>query len=141
MIEAVAPAIYMIIRPEASFWVEWGELGESTTTLQSFRSGCYEGAFCADATGGAWRVIEASLGREPGLLDRVLPWRRLPVELRLGPRRDLSLGELLAHLSTILDRKGDFQDSLTIAPGELLYLLGGAESIGEAIRIVAEHTE
>jgi hypothetical protein len=74
----------LFVRPGLAFWVEPAWTGTVEATLQAFEEGCFDGTWCLDSAGVRRPIVRAELVRKPGLLDRLLLWRRMPVRLELG---------------------------------------------------------
>jgi hypothetical protein len=79
----------LFVRPGLAFWVEPAWTSTHAATLQAFEEGCFDGTWCLDSEGVRWPILRAMLVKAPTFLDRLLPWRRVPVRLELGqPDRD-----------------------------------------------------
>ena len=74
----------LFVRPGLAFWVEPAWSSTYAATLQAFDEGCFDGTWCLDSVGVRWPILRAVLLRAPRFLDRLLPWRRVPVRLELG---------------------------------------------------------
>jgi hypothetical protein len=100
MMEPAFPVL--AVRPETSFWVSasWEDL--SRCTLQAFENGCYCNLAIFDSTGMLRKVVEASLVRGPSFLDRLFPWRQIPVSIHLGGEKDAGVSEVATWLCAIL---------------------------------------
>jgi hypothetical protein len=98
----------LVIRPGIAFWVETAPAAAWTATAQALAEGCFDGALCCDGGGGAWEVLSATAEASPP----ALPWQRMAVAIRLGPRREMTEAELRALLLGALDGAGAFADSL-----------------------------
>jgi hypothetical protein len=130
---------FLVIRHGKSFWVERNEPGSCAATLQAFREGCFSEASCYDETGGLWPIVAANLRQRPSIIHRVLPWLRIPVELRLGSRKQVELREVIAQLVVVLKRDSGFSDYLKDSPAEVLQRFETARTPGDVIRIAGEH--
>jgi len=131
---------FLVIRKGTSFWVEDRPVDECSATLQAFHDGCFHDACCYDAAGARWPILGASLRRRPSLAQRLLPWRQVPVEIRLGACSQPDLREVISELAAVLKRGGEFGDSLTIGPGALIERFQGASLPSDIIRIAVEST-
>jgi hypothetical protein len=130
---------YLVVRPALSFWVESRPPTDCSATLQAFEDRCFSHAWCYDAAGRAWRVVEARLKRPPTLVERVLPWRRVPVELRVEPRAEGGFAEALALIREILESDNDFREFLETPPAELLACVSGARNTADLIALLERH--
>jgi hypothetical protein len=130
---------FLIIRKGKSFWVESTEPSKCAATLQAFREGCFTEACCYDRTGGLWSIADAKLEQGPSILYRILPWRRIPVELRFGPRKQVDVREVVSRLTEVLQNDSEFCVSLRVPPAELLLRFESARTPAEVIRIASEH--
>jgi hypothetical protein len=92
----------LFVRPNLAFWVESNSDGYTSATLQAFGEGCFEGTWCLDVAGGRWEISQATLVEKPRLLDRLLPWRRVRVDVQLGPRMQANVSEVVEELCQIL---------------------------------------
>jgi hypothetical protein len=129
---------FLVIREGKSFWVESRPLNECSATLQAFREGCFRDACCYDATGGVWPILSAQLKERPSLAQRLLPWRRVAVQLRIGARSEADLKALLSQLAVVLQSEGEFCESLAVPPNQILQRLETARTPSDAIRIACE---
>ena len=127
---------FLVVRPQLSFWVERTRHTDVQATLQAHREGCFDGAVCVDASGGLWPVVEARLRDDPKLLDRAVPSRRVPVTLRIGRRKEVSVREVVTYFADILRDESEFCDHLKTPPAFLITLLEACDSIEEVIRVV-----
>jgi hypothetical protein len=128
-----APPI-LVIRPGVAFWVETVPADALTATAQALAEGCFDGALCCDGGGGAWEVLSATADAPPP----ALPWQRMAVAIRLGPRRTMTAGELGGLLEGVLDAAGAFADSIDAGAargafaraGDIPGLIAAAASVG-----------
>jgi hypothetical protein len=86
-----------------------------------------------------WPIVEATLDEEPSGTDRLLPWRRLPVTLRLGMRQEVSVPALVSQLSAVLRENQAFCDQLRISADRFVQALERAESAAEILDLVRAH--
>lgn len=98
--EPTAP--YLVIREGKAFWVNARPVSETSATLQAFDEGCFREASVYDVTGRLWPIASASLKSRPSLWQRLLPWRRVPVALRLGPPTSVSIPEVVSWLTRVI---------------------------------------
>lgn len=126
---------FLVIRPAIAFWVERDPITECTATVQAVREGCFDEAACYDRTGGEWPIEGSRYRQDPTLRSRLLPWTRIPVELRLAARRTVSPGEIVARLTDVLQSDTPFREALGRPPDELRALFTQAETAAEIIRI------
>lgn len=106
---------FLIIRKGKSFWVENASLNNWTATLQAFREGCFLEASCYDAAGGMWPITKATLTQRPSLFQRLLPWRRVAVELHLGARVEVDIKHAVSQLEEVLRSDTEFIEFLAIS--------------------------
>lgn len=132
---------FVVIHQGKSFWVEERTVNEWRATLQAFHDGCFKDACCYDATGGLWPVLSAGLRQPPSFVQRLLPWRQVPVEIRLGARSEPDLRDVIRKLEVVLRSESDFSESLDTSPTALLERLEGARMPLDVIRIVSESTD
>src|SRR5262245_34449283 len=111
---------FLIIRERMSFWVQRSTAHEASATLHAFDEGCFREAFCYDATGGLWRIVDATLRTRPSFLQRWLPWRRVPVHLHFGPRTETTIAEMVSRLDEVLRSENEFCEYLGAPAEELL---------------------
>ncbi|WP_137127972.1 hypothetical protein [Roseomonas sp. HF4] len=97
----------LVIRPGIAFWVEAAAPEAWTATAQAMAEGCWTDCLCCDAGGGAWAVLAAA----PAGPTPLVPWRRMPVAVCLGPRRDMALPDLRALLEGVLSTDGSFAEA------------------------------
>ena len=129
----------LFIRPKLVFWTESEWNGTSSATLQAFREGCYERAQCLDATGRNWPIVAANLVAPVSLLDKLLPWRRLPVALTLGVPTPVVLRQVVEALCEILSHpESDFPFELAAPPATVQAKLRSAQSVPQLIAIAKE---
>jgi hypothetical protein len=126
----------LFIRPKLAFWIESQWNDSFLATLQALREGCYEKTRCLDNAGRNWSIIAADLLTPASFLDKLLPWRKLPVALTLGvPTRAVlddeveALCEILSHPDT------DFPFALASPPVAIQAKFKSAQSIPELISI------
>jgi hypothetical protein len=98
------------------------------TAMDSFRN-----AVCYDGSGTTCTIIDVIPLRDMTLLDRMLPWRQIPVRLVLQPGPDLSLAAVRVRLLSILQGDSEIADFLKIPTGEAITRLNQARTPGELI--------
>lgn len=96
--------------------------------MDSFRN-----AVCYDGSGTTCTIIDVIPLRDMTLLDRMLPWRQIPVRLVLQPGPDLSLAAVRVRLLSILQGDSEIADFLKIPTGEAITRLKQARTPGELI--------
>jgi hypothetical protein len=99
---------FLVIRERTSFWVETSAAHEASVTLHAFYEGCFREASCYDATGGLWRIVNATLRKRPSFLQLMLPWLKVPVHLHLGPRTETTVEEVASRLAQVLRSENEF---------------------------------
>jgi hypothetical protein len=129
---------FLVIREGLSFWVERQPASTVAMTLQAFDEGCYSGALIYDGEGCLWPVEQAALKVQPTFIDRLLPWRLLPVELHLGPPVAAGVPKIFAKLERILRSESEFADTLREPRDVCLERLRTARSAYELIVIAAQ---
>jgi hypothetical protein len=126
---------FLIVRKGLSFWVETRAVDNCSATLQAFREGCFRDAWCYDSTGGGWAILDATLKQPPSFAQRVLPWKRVAVELHLGSRVTTDPATVASELATVFRSGNEFCDHLPEAPAEVLRRIEAATSMAELIQI------
>ena len=126
---------FLIVRQGQSFWVEAHAPEHCSATLQAFRDGCYSGAWCYDATGGEWPIINATLKERPTLLQRSFPWKRVAVELHLGLRVEADLAAAISRIAEVLRSDNEFCQGLRTPPAEVLRQFESARTTADLIQI------
>lgn len=132
----------LFVTPHA-FWLERAWNSTHATTLQAFRSGVFVDAWCVDAGRQRWPIVSAQPVRTPSLLHRLLPWRRFPVKLTLGPVEPAQLGSVVHALCDILaDPESDFAyDSFTASPEVLQHELRHVSSLEALFSVVSARSK
>ena len=130
---------FLVVRPGEAFWVETCQPDECSATLQAFRDGCFAGASCYDVTGGEWPIRDAILKRRPSLLDRALPWKRLPVILHLGPRVEVDLLTVISRIGDILRSSNEFCEHLRTPPSEMLKQFERARTPADVLEVARRY--
>ncbi len=97
-----------------SFWVQDAPLERIECTTDAFKEGVYSGALVLDASGQVWNVERAELGKAPNTLDKLLPWRKIPVSLEVEPVSDKSAEDIAAELKSVLDAECEFTSQLGV---------------------------
>src|SRR5215510_4767200 len=100
---------YLLIREGKAFWVESRPPSNSLATLQAFKEGCFNDAWCYDATGSLWPIESATL-------KRVIPWRRVSVELQMGTPARVDVAEVVSRLGRVLRVDNEFCEDLPAPP-------------------------
>jgi len=126
---------FLMIRGGQSFWIQRRQAREASATLQAFEEGCFRNAYCYDATGGLWPVVNATLIESSSLLHRSIPWTQVPVELHLGPRTEAPLEEVVLLLAAVLRVKNEFTELLRPSAADILKRFQNAVSPSQIIQI------
>lgn len=124
---------FLAIRRGMAFWVEDWTDGHSSSTWQALRHGCYKDLVLYDTAGVVWPVLRATPVSGPGLLDRLLPWRRIKVALVLGDGVPTPLRDVVERVRTILETDRDFEWQRGPTPPELAAQFNAATSAREVI--------
>jgi hypothetical protein len=98
------------------------------TAMDSFRN-----AVCYDGSGTTCTIIDVIPLRDMTLLDRMLPWRQIPVRLVLQPGPDLSLAAVRVRLLSILQGDSEIADFLKMPAGEAIARLNQASTPEELV--------
>ena len=87
--------------------------------------------------GGQWPVVEARLKTRPSFLDRVMPGRRVPVELRIGPRAEVDMADALRRIREVLNSDNEFCEYLNSRTPvtEVLAQFEGARTTADLIAV------
>lgn len=129
----------LVIRENQSFWVEQMPVNEWSATLQAFREGCFRGVVCYDVTGGLWPIVSAVLKKRPSLAQRLLPWRRVQVEIHFGTRSQADLKDIVSRLAVVLGSESKFNEFLAASLTDILHRFEGAHSPSDVIHIAGEY--
>jgi hypothetical protein len=132
---------YLLIREGKAFWVESRPPSESSATLQAFEEGCFNDAWCYDATGSLWPIMSARLKRHPSFLQRVLPWRRVSVELQVGTPAHVDMAQVISRLAKVLQIDNEFCEYLPVSPMDILRRFETARTPGDIIGIARDCDE
>lgn len=130
----------LVIRTGRAFWVETRPTETWSATLQALREGCYADAYCHDAAGGCWAIIDAAPARRPSLAERWLPWRQVPVIIGLGPRTDVAVEDVASRLAAVLTSGNAFAESLDDPPAPWLGRFASARTHAELIALATACT-
>jgi hypothetical protein len=130
---------YLLIREGKAFWVESRPPRNSSATLQAFKEGCFNDAWCYDATGRLWPIDSATLKRQPSFLQRVLPWRRVSVELQMGTPARVDVAEVVSRLGRVLRVDNEFCEYLPAPPIDILNRFKAAHTPKDIIGIAREY--
>jgi hypothetical protein len=129
---------YLLIRERKAFWIESRPPSESSATLQAFEEGCFNDAWCYDATGSLWPVVSAALKGQPSFLQRVLPWRRVSVELQVGIPAHVDVAEVISRLATVLRTNNAFCEDLPASPMAILSRFEAARTPSDIIGVARD---
>lgn len=126
---------YLVIRKSVAFWVETRPDGKAAATRQAVAEGCYVDVQCYDVSGQWWPVLTATVTQN--LAARLLPWRRVAVQLEFGSPVATPVSEVVLHLASILRAENEFCEHLSCPPSELLEQLQRADSPAALIAIAS----
>lgn len=135
--QPVAP--YLVIRRALAYWVEHRPPADCLARLQAFREGCFDDAWCFDATGRIWPIVNARVARRLRLWERISATHWVPIEIELGPHSKPPLPEVVSRLADVLLGPSEFCDHLTEPPEALLQRFEAAGTPEELIRVADEH--
>ena len=130
---------FLVIRPGVSFWVETDPPYDCTATLQAFEDGCFSETLWYDTKGGEWTVVDAKLKSRPSHLDRAMPWRRVAVALRFGPRAEADVGKVLSRIRQVLDTDNEFCEYLKAPVTDVWAQLSKARTAADLIALARRH--
>jgi len=129
---------FLVIREGQAFWIHKTPSLEALATLQAFQEGCFDQACCYDASGGLWRIVNATLKKPTSLMERTIPWRKVLVHLDLGPRSDAALEEVISRLEQIL-RDGNEFCEFSETPAQILRRFRSARTPSEIIQVALQY--
>jgi hypothetical protein len=132
---------YLVIREGKSFWAEARPLGEISATLQAFEEGCFHDAWCYDATGSLWPIVTVTLKQERSLFDRLLPWKRVPVQLEFGAPTLIGVPDIVSRLAKVLESDNDFCEYLPRPAIDILHRFEEARTPSDIIRVARDYGE
>jgi hypothetical protein len=135
------PPPYLVIREGKSFWVEARHFGESSATLQALEERCFHDAWCYDASGRMWPIVNAALKARPSFLQRLCPWRPVPVELQVGMPTSIAAADIVARLATVLRSSNAFCEGLSAPPTDILAGFASAQAPSEIIAIARDYVD
>ena len=127
----------LVIRADIAFWVEGLPIETWTATLQAFSEGCFAGSHCYDATGNLWPIVKAELKKPPTLLERLLPWRRVPVRLRLGVPKVPAIPDVVSMIARTFDSKAN--EISVAAQNEMLQRLANVSTPADLMTIMESY--
>jgi hypothetical protein len=90
------------------------------------------------STGGLWEIIDARLAVPPSLRNRLMPWRRVAVSVRFGPRQQVNVRAIIALLAEVLNSESETNDVLRVPPKQVLQQFENADTPVDIIRIAKE---
>ena len=131
----------LMIRDNQAFWIHRDDPRLALATRQAFEDGCFENAWCYDASGGLWPIVGAKEEQPPSRSGRVLPWQKLRVSLALGPRTESALSDIIARLARILRPDNEFVEFSRTSAAEIASRLRLARSPEEVIQIAIAFAE
>lgn len=126
------------MRKGKSFWIENASPEDCSATLQAFQEGCFLEAACYDAAGGMWPIINVKLKQTPSLVQRLLPWRRVAVELHIGNRVVVDVKHVISQLAEVLHSDSTFNEFLAVSSKEALTRFQDAATHQDIIDIVQD---
>ena len=127
----------LVIREERAFWVEKLPTDTWTATLQAINEGCFASSHCYDATGCLWPILKAELQHNPTLMERLLPWRRVPIRLSLGDPKIPAIPVVVSMLARTFESEA-LEFSFT-TQDEMLQQLANLSSPADLIAIVESY--
>lgn len=131
---------FLVIREGLAFWIQKTPAHQASATLQAVHEGCFQRAFCYDATGGSWPILNATIDEPSSLLDRTLPWRQHPVRLDLGPRTEVTVEAIVSQLARVLRDDNEFCE-LSEAPAEALARFRRARTPSDLIQVALHYEQ
>ena len=138
----MAPQGEILFVNRRAFWLEPFWNPAPTTTLQAFREGAFEGAWCLDASGTRWPIVAAQLSGAPSLLHRLFPRRRLSVQRSLGqpePAQHAAVADALCQV--LQEPESEFPYyALNISPDAMQLQLRRVSSLSALIDLVKAHS-
>ena len=128
---------FLVIREGSAFWVEDQPIGEMSVTPQAFDEGVFFDTCCYDRTGRLWRVRTAALEQSRSIVNRLMPWRQLPVDVVLDSPASVSLPQVVSRLRVVLASGNEFCEWLNqrVALDDLRQRFEGCASPGDVIDI------
>ena len=132
---------YLVIREGKAFWVEASPPSESSATLQALEEGCFRGAWCYDATGSLWPIVTATVKAKPSLLQRLLRWRRVPVELQVGTPSHVAVPDIISRLAKVLRADNEFCEHFPVPATDVLRRFEAAHTPSDIIRIANDYNQ
>lgn len=104
-----------------------------TLTESAIRSGEFRGALCLDREGVVHAIVEVIPERAPTWVDRLIPWRSLPVRLVLESRPDVSLADVRDRMVAMLEGESRIADFLKVPAAEAIVRVKAARTPSELI--------
>lgn len=129
---------YLVIRKGLSFWVDNKPLSDWTATPQAFDEGCFHNASLYDTNGDLWQIVHTKLKQQPSFVNKLLPWRQLPVLMEIISSPKPAFLDVLTELAVILESGNSFSENLDAPPREILEYLKRATTPIELIQYAWE---
>jgi hypothetical protein len=130
-----APPPYLLMREDVACWVETRPVYEWNVTPQSLSNGCFQDVWLYDANGDLWPIVDAKLGQRLTFVNRIMPWRQLPVNITFGTSLKAEVEDVLIKLSRIFELQNVFSENLDGDPKAMLESLRCARTPLELIQI------
>jgi hypothetical protein len=129
-----SPPPYLVIRKGVAFWVENRRLSDWTASPQAFNEGCFRNTCLYDIHGDLWQIVRAEFTKQPSIVNTLLPWRQLPVQVEIRPHAKPAVADILAELAAILGSENSFSENLDHDPADVLECLRRATVPTELIQ-------
>jgi len=108
-----------------------------TVTASAIRSGEFRGALCLDREGVVRAIVEVIPERAPTWVDRLIPWRSLPVRLVLESRPEVSLDDVRDRMVAMLEGESRIADFLKVLAAEAIRRVKAARTPSELIEVAS----
>lgn len=115
--------------------------GRWPLTKSAIRSGEFRGALSLDREGAVHAIVEVIPERAPTWVDRLIPWRSLPVRLVLEPRPEVSLADVRDRLVAMLEGESRIADFLKVPPAEAIMRVKASRTPSELIEAASALVE
>jgi hypothetical protein len=102
-------------------------------TTSAIRSGEFRGALCLDREGAVHAIVDVIPERAPTRVDRLVPWRSLPVRLVLESRPEVSLADVRDRLVEMLENDSRIADFLKVPAAEAIVRVKASRTPSELI--------
>ncbi len=134
-----SPPPYLVIRKGVAFWVENRRLCHWAATPQAFNEGCFRDTYLYDIHGNLWQISHAEFTKQPSIVNRLFPWRQLPVRVEIRPVAKPAFADILAELAAILESGNPFAENLDRDPAHVLDCLRSSTGPMELIRCAEKY--